>query len=164
MEGFFLLPDEVISLKQIYEQGLRFTCTQCAHCCKDEPGYVFLSEEEISAIAAHLSLSRLAFLQHYCRRVQMADIYMISLLERRNNDCVFLTEAGCRIYQARPLQCRSYPFWDSIVSSREYWDQEARDCPGMNQGELHSKEEIERWLALRRAMKPKILYTDTYDE
>ncbi len=89
---------------------------------------------------------------------------MISLLERSNNDCIFLSDTGCRIYPVRPLQCSSYPFWGSVLSSEEQWEDEAKECPGINNGKLHTKEEIEDWLDKRRAMKPKIVYASKYYE
>ena len=46
------------------------------------------------------------------------------------------------MYEARPLQCRLYPFWFSNVRSERAWAKAARDCPGIGQGRLFSKEEI----------------------
>ncbi|MFG0335929.1 MAG: YkgJ family cysteine cluster protein, partial [Maioricimonas sp. JB049] len=37
-----------------YRDGLQFSCTQCGNCCTGSPGYVWVTEEEIAAIAAHL--------------------------------------------------------------------------------------------------------------
>jgi len=61
-----------------------------------------------------------------------------SLRERPGGDCVLLDpETGrCRGYVARPLQCRAYPFWPSVVVSPESWREHARRCPGMDQGRL----------------------------
>lgn len=36
-----------------------------------------------------------------------------------SSPCIFLDENNkCKIYEARPLQCLSYPFWPSIMASR----------------------------------------------
>lgn len=145
-------------MNHIYEHGLRFSCVQCSHCCKDEPGYVFLSEKEISIIHKHLGLSQENFIKTYCKKVQMGTFYMLSIIERPNNDCIFLTDSGCSIYPVRPIQCRSYPFWAALVESQEDWDRESEECPGINHGELHKKEEIEEWLEKRKANQPKIFY------
>ena len=42
--------------------------------------------------------------------------------------CVFLDQETnyCRIYEARPVQCRTYPFWPSILKSQEAWNAECR--------------------------------------
>ena len=77
--------------------------------------------------------------------------------EKSNYDCIFWQNGvGCSIYNARPLQCRSYPFWPAIMDSKESWDEEATNCPGMNQGELHSEKVINEWLARREGEKPYI--------
>jgi len=40
--------------------------------------------------------------------------------------CVFLDPFGqCSIYDVRPVQCRTYPFWPSLLESKEDWDNEA---------------------------------------
>ncbi len=88
----------------------------------------------------------------------MGTFYMLSIIERPNNDCIFLTDSGCSIYPVRPIQCRSYPFWAALVESQEDWDRESEECPGINHGELHKKEEIEEWLEKRKANQPKIFY------
>lgn len=72
----------------------------------------------------------------------------LSLREKPNMDCVFWSGdvpggGGCSVYGARPLQCSAFPFWDSIVCSREAWDRMAKDCPGMNSGELRPRGEID---------------------
>ncbi len=73
----------------------------------------------------------------------------MSLIEKRNYDCIFWSEEGCEVYAARPFQCRSFPFWSSIVDDREHWEEQGRSCPGINEGDLHSSSEIERWLTLK---------------
>ncbi|WP_296458322.1 hypothetical protein [Rubinisphaera sp.] len=37
-----------------YKDGLKFECTQCGNCCTGGPGAVWVSEEEIQAIAEYL--------------------------------------------------------------------------------------------------------------
>jgi Fe-S-cluster containining protein len=51
---------------------------------------------------------------------------------------------GCQVYEDRPLQCRTYPFWRANVHSAENWQAEARACPGIGEGPLHSAEEVAR--------------------
>ena len=54
-----------------------------------------------------------------------------------------------RSYPVRPLQCRTWPFWDTNLASQSAWDRAARRCHGMNHGRrTFSREEME---ALRDA-------------
>ncbi len=138
-----------------YHDGLRFDCTRCSKCCRHTPGYVFLSEADIGPLVAALETSRQDFLLTYCRRVPFGPVQRLSLKEKPNVDCVFWGEGGCTVYEARPLQCRSFPFWGSCLSSPEAWEDQARQCPGMGKGRVHSRNEIEAWLA-RRTREPFI--------
>jgi uncharacterized protein len=122
--------------KPWYDQGLRFTCTQCGNCCSGAPGYVWVDSEEIQRIAAFLGLSPEQFNRQHVRRVGRGR----SLLERRNGDCEFLErhpdgKTTCRVHPVRPVQCRTWPFWSSNLESPQTWEETARDCPGMNHGE-----------------------------
>jgi Fe-S-cluster containining protein len=81
------------------------------------------------------------FIAAHCRRLWRDGGEILALKEKSNYDCVFWQE-GCTVYQVRPLQCRTYPFWSRILASRAAWDAEAAECPGMNHGELHSADEI----------------------
>lgn len=86
------------------------------------------------------------FIRSWCRWVpHTAGTERLSLKEKANLDCVFWND-GCSVYGTRPLQCRAFPFWDSIVCSQAAWERMAKECPGMDSGELHSGEEIESFL------------------
>lgn len=136
--------DKEISL--FYDSGLRFQCQMCRYCCSAEPGYVYLSEEEIQGIAQYLSLPIDQFMKIYCRAVDFGDSWMISLREKADYDCIFLSEKGCGIYPVRPKQCMNYPFWPSIMESEENWKEEAMHCPGIGQGDIILGDEIRRRL------------------
>jgi len=127
-------------------RGLRFCCLpDCARCCRGEPGVVYLDEFERGAVAAHLGLTDDVFRRRWCLRV---GFNRWALRERTDGDCVFLEPDGtrCQIYPVRPRQCRSYPFWSSILYCRESWEAEAAECPGINRGRLYPPAEIERLL------------------
>lgn len=124
-----------------YRDGLRFSCTRCGHCCTGAPGYVWVNEEEIAAIAQHLDESVAMIRAVYTRALAGER----SLREKANGDCVFYDRTnGCTIYPVRPRQCRTWPFWKSNVLTPETWAQTCRICPGSGQGELISAEEITR--------------------
>ncbi len=127
--------------KAFWKDGLRFSCTSCGHCCRHEPGYVFLSPEDLTGLAKIKKISEQEFSIKYCRTVDLGIAKRLSLIETPENDCIFWDQ-GCTVYKVRPLQCRTYPFWPAILSSAENWDREAQDCPGINQGKRHSAREI----------------------
>ncbi len=131
-----------------YRDGLQFTCSQCGDCCTGAPGHVWVTNEEIAALAAAVGEELGAFEDKYVRRVGARK----SLKEFPNGDCVFFDgqTRRCTVYEARPRQCRTWPFWDSNLTTPEDWKHTCRVCPGSGQGQLHSLGEIE---AQRKVMK-----------
>jgi Fe-S-cluster containining protein len=122
-----------------YKDGLHFHCTRCGNCCTGPPGYVWVNDAEIAAIAAfrHESVAETTAL--YTRPAGAER----SLREKPNGDCVFYDrQAGCTIYPVRPRQCRTWPFWDSNVATPDDWQRTCETCPGSGQGDLISVEEI----------------------
>ncbi len=133
-----------------YDQGLKFECTQCHACCRHDPGYVFLSRQDLDVLAAGVGLDPAAFVERFARWVDLGSGPVLSLREKPNYDCIFWDQ-GCTVYKHRPVQCRTYPFWEGPTTSQEKWKWEGRFCPGINRGKVHTKAEIEAALEERRA-------------
>ena len=91
-------------------------------------------------------MSKEEFLSLYTRDVDYGLYYLVSLKEKDNYDCIFLGENGCSIYEGTPLQCRTYPFWPSIVESRGNWESEKNSCPGIGKGTVVDKKTIQEML------------------
>src|SRR5262249_28170064 len=124
-----------------FEDGLRFTCTRCGHCCTGEPGFVWVDDEELACIAAFLDESPDEVRGLYTKLARRGR----SLLEKANGDCVFYDRtAGCTIYPVGPKQCRTWPFWETNVATPEQWQRTCEICPGSGKGELIPVEEILR--------------------
>lgn len=119
-----------MSLPQWIDNGLKFSCTGCGKCCTGAPGYIWVNEEEIEAIALHLEMERELFLERYTERV--GDRVSLLDLPERNHDCVFLNGKLCEIYEVRPTQCRTYPFWPGNIRTKEAWLREAAECEGIS--------------------------------
>lgn len=95
----------------------------------------------MTAIAARLGMESAGFLQRFTRRVDGE----LSLTEETDGSCaLFENGTGCRAYEARPRQCRTWPFWARHVATAAAWEREAVECPGMNQGDLVGRHEIDR--------------------
>jgi len=130
-----------------FESGLAFSCTMCGNCCTGPEGYVLVSEEEERALAARLGLTPEAFAARFTRETHLGR----SLTEKRTEfglDCVFLDRetvpgrAVCGVYEDRPAQCRTWPFWGSNLRSERTWRAASRTCPGMGRGRVYPPEEI----------------------
>lgn len=115
-----------------YARGLSFECAQCARCCSGAPGYVWVTREDMQHAAAHLRMPVDEFTRIYVRQVGSR----YSLTEKYDYDCIFLTrdgtgKTGCQIYPVRPMQCRTWPFWNENLKSPEEWRRAAGKCPGI---------------------------------
>jgi hypothetical protein len=138
-----------------YQDGLRFTCTACGNCCTGEPGYVWLTREEIRRIARFLDRDDEWLEPGQLRRVG----FKYSLTEKPNGDCIFLVAQGngkrtCSIYPVRPLQCRTWPFWPQNLKSPNTWAEAAEMCPGMNNGKHHNFVAVEE-VRLKKSWDPE---------
>ena len=126
-----------------YISGLRFSCTKCGNCCTGDPGYVWVTRDEIARISASLGQADGWLKKQHLRRVGLR----YSLTEKPNGDCTFLTRRGgtktCSVYAARPLQCRTWPFWSQNLRSPDTWNGAHVKCPGINTGCRYRFEEIE---------------------
>lgn len=133
-----------------FREGLRFECTRCGDCCAGTPGYVWVEPEEIDRLAAHLGLDADAFGRTYLRRVGDR----VSLVEMAGHACVFWDAArGCSVYEARPDQCRTWPFWPGNLATPEDWEGTQRVCPGAGQGPLIGVDEILASIASSRTSR-----------
>jgi Fe-S-cluster containining protein len=130
-----------------YRDGLSFTCTRCGACCTGAPGYVWVTVEEIARLAESRGEPIEEFSKRYVRRVGAR----YSLIEKPGGDCVFWdAKAGCTVYQARPIQCRTWPFWEENVETPEDWERTTEACPGSGRGRLHTADEIIRSIGMIR--------------
>ena len=143
-----------------FAEGLKFTCSQCGNCCSGGPGYVFISRAEIGKVSEYLGIPAREVIGKYCRKIGR----QIALKEVRHPrhggyDCIFIKEVAaeiptgneqvvhskriCSIYPVRPLQCRTWPFWEGNLSSPKAWKQASRTCLGMDRGEAFDRKRIE---------------------
>ncbi len=105
-------------------------CETCeGNCCIGESGYVWVTPAEIKAIATHLGLDEEVFRAKHLRKVG----YRYSLKENKlgeSYECAFFdkNKRQCSIYEVRPSQCRSFPFWDYF---KEHITEVEEECPGI---------------------------------
>ena len=122
------------------QNNLPFECTGCGKCCKTR-GDVYLSPTETNKAAASLGLSIFEFKQQFVEEEEVTVAMTLdpeqipegetgwTVLRHKQEDgsCIFLNDEGlCKIYDARPIQCSTYPFWPRIMANREACNSEVR--------------------------------------
>lgn len=125
-----LAPMTSCNTKPWYEKGLSFDCTGCGGCCEGSPGYIWVTFEEMGLIASHLKLPLQEFVDRYVRKI--GDRYSLREIPEEKYRCIFLKDKKCQVYEVRPTQCKSYPFWTPILKSEQTWEQEAKSCEGIS--------------------------------
>lgn len=83
-----------------------FKCLKCGACCRQE-GYVRLEKNEADTIADFLAMDVHQFIET-CT-ILTKDRIGLSLNEKKNGECIFLTDDGCRINAVKPRQCLEFP-------------------------------------------------------
>jgi Fe-S-cluster containining protein len=126
-----------------YRDGLSFKCTACGKCCRDhgEYAFVYVSEKDLLGMTATLGMDEDDFLDKYCK-----DMDGWTVLKRSGEACIFLETTGiCSVYEARPKQCATWPYWVDNLESRRKWEIDVEAfCPGIGRGDLDSPDEIDR--------------------
>lgn len=139
---------EPTKAKKWYVGGLSFECIGCGSCCSGpDEGYIWLRKAEITMLADHLGLTVKQVTKKYLRKI----VVKYSIIEEpKTKDCIFLKPhgngngKGCEVYDVRPNQCRTWPFWSMNLLSPDMWNSAGLTCPGINRGKYYSFEEIEK--------------------
>lgn len=106
-------------------------CAKCqGNCCIGESGYIWINKQEIENLAKLLNLSIEELGMNYLKKVG----YKYSIVEKKiaqdNYACIFfdLEKRQCSVYEARPSQCRTFPFWDYFKKNEQ---EVYEECPAV---------------------------------
>ncbi len=134
------------SNEKFYQNGLRFECQGSGKCCTShgEYGFVFLTPEDRTRFAEFFKIRTSDFTKKYCDRTN--GVWHLKE-DLKNMDCMFLDGKRCSVYEGRPSQCRTWPFWNEVMNAKTWAKDVATFCPGVGKGKLWSASEIEAVLA-----------------
>jgi len=106
-------------------------CASCeGNCCIGESGYIWITKAEIEKLAIYLNISIEELTDKYLFKVGYKYSIKEKQLSQNNYACIFfdLDKKQCSIYEARPIQCRTFPFWEYFKNNIEELKQE---CPAI---------------------------------
>ena len=125
---------------KFYAEGIQFECQGSGKCCTSRGtyGYVYVTLADRKRFAKFFGMTTTSFTRKHCA-VTEGHIH----LKSPGTDCGFLRGKRCSVYEARPTQCRTWPFWPENMNAKA-WTKEVRSfCPGVGKGKTFSKEEID---------------------
>jgi uncharacterized protein len=131
--------------KEWWREGVVFSCTGSGRCCTShgEYGFVYLNLEDRRRFAKFFKIRTTDFTRKYCKKT--GGIWHL-IDNDKNPDCLFLKDKMCSVYEGRPTQCRTWPFWPEVMNAKT-WSKEIKTfCPGVGKGKRISGDEIEKQL------------------
>ena len=136
-----------MSGKEWWSAGIQFECQGSGKCCvsRGEYGYVYLTLKDRRALAKHFKIPTRSFTMKYCER----DRGVFWMLKGFSEACVFLKGKQCGVYEARPTQCRTWPFWPENMSAKNWKTNVADFCPGVGKGKVWQEAEIRKQMDLQ---------------
>ncbi len=111
----------------------RYACQRCTNCCR-WPGFVKLTDSDISAISNFLGLSEIDFIQEFTRLRPRRD--GLALTDQPDGTCIFLEGRDCRIQPVKPIQCSgfpnewNFPDWRDVCEAIEISETGKMEKPG----------------------------------
>jgi uncharacterized protein len=128
-----------------WSNGIRFECQETGRCCvsHDAYGYVYLTLKDRRRLARHLGLTTLKFTRRYCSKTDGC-----FHLKDPTGPCEFLDGKRCSVYEGRPTQCRTWPFWPENMKAKVWNSQITSFCPGIGKGRLYPASEIQQLVSL----------------
>jgi Fe-S-cluster containining protein len=105
-----------------------FACRRSGNCCSIPGGFVRTTRQEQERLAELLGMTHGAFVARYLQPDGTR------LKEGIGHRCVFLrdgTQASCSVYESRPEQCRTWPFWQRMKTDPDLLQLAVRTCPGI---------------------------------
>ncbi len=117
------------------EEGFSYSfnptaCESCqGRCCTGESGYIYVTKSEIQNIATLLEMDVREFVKEYLFK-KMYKYSIKEIVHENSHECIFYDREsnGCKIYNARPAQCKTFPFWDYYKTRV---NELKLECPGI---------------------------------
>ncbi|MFW9946995.1 MAG: YkgJ family cysteine cluster protein [Candidatus Odinarchaeota archaeon] len=156
-----------IKLSKFLEHGIEFSCQMCGDCCRGfKEGEVYLYKEDIVRLATHLGLKGekglRSFTKQYLKVIKdtffwkspeetKGKTYKFHTLGFKftgdDEHCHFLIDNRCTVHEARPFQCRCFPFWKMMVTNKKNLVRYSKKCPGLRllKGKFYTRSEILEW-------------------
>ena len=106
-------------------------CETCGgKCCIGESGYIWITPQEILKLSKNLNISQQELIDKYLIKYNYRYSIKEKIISKDNFACIFFdtNKMQCSVYDARPNQCRTFPFWDYFRNNVKELKEE---CPAI---------------------------------
>ncbi|BDA41529.1 hypothetical protein COCOBI_02-3100 [Coccomyxa sp. Obi] len=98
-------------------------------------GEIWVDKTDVERLAKKIHVQREIFLSRYVKSYSRKPGYWLLRNTNGTQDCIFLRGTECIVNDAKPLQCRTYPYWPELMDP-EAWKAERSDmCEGIDHEE-----------------------------
>ncbi len=108
-------------------------CESCGgNCCIGESGNIWISKQEILNLSIYLNIGLDKLFSDFLEKRGYKYSIKEVKISKDNFVCIFfdLDKKQCSVYEARPMQCRTFPFWDYFKSNKE---EVFKECPAIKE-------------------------------
>ncbi len=106
-------------------------CSTCeGNCCIGESGYIWITQDEIGKLADFQGITAEEVISNDLKKVGYKYSIQEIRLSENNYACKFfdLSKKQCGVYDVRPNQCRTFPFWEYF---KENIKELKEECPAI---------------------------------
>ena len=141
---------------QWWEKGVRFECQGSGRCCvsRGQYGFVYVTLDDRKKMGKLLNISTGEFTRKFCGKTD--GVY--HLKDAKGPDCIFLKNNRCEVYEARPIQCRTWPFWPEVMNAKTWAKEVAAFCPGIGKGNYVNAQDIRATLELQKKWEDDLVH------
>jgi len=125
---------------------LKFECQGSGKCCvhNGENGFVFLTDADAKRLELFTHMNRTEFSKTSVFNFTRFRFWTGTARHLTNSEkqCRFLKRGKCSVYEARPQQCRTWPFYPEHMNPKK-WATVAKFCPGIGKGPERDPAEVQ---------------------
>ena len=132
-------------MASVIHPTIRFQCTECGNCCKDQGGInrrILLTRDD------YVRIKKLKGQGDFASR-NNDEVYPY-IMKKVGGACVFLDKNKCSLYAKRPLICQFYPFSLRVNDDKYIFGFDDK-CEGLNVGDILDKKHFLNLITTARA-------------
>ena len=140
---------------------MSFKCEQCGRCCSDPSLILTITHRDILRLEFFLpDIDLFKILTFYQAQGDVPSLEKRLMtpaiitdhgkvflgLQKKEDNCIFLEDNSCQIYESRPLICQSFPYTFQVRGDQIYWGYSTKAkeyCPAIKKEPKKDQNKLE---------------------